>query len=60
MNLINPVDEAYRDRVFACIEQEDTPRPLVRRSGLLRSVGFDCIEILHRSVCGAAFGAIKT
>jgi tRNA (cmo5U34)-methyltransferase len=52
-------DEAYRDQVFAYVEQEDTPRPLVFQLDLLRQVGFTQVEVLHKSVCFAAFGAVK-
>lgn len=49
----------YRDRVFAYIEQEDTPRPLLDQVDWLREAGFRPVEILHQNVCFAAFGAIK-
>jgi tRNA (cmo5U34)-methyltransferase len=52
-------DEAYRDEVFAYIEREDTPRPLMFQLDLLRSVGFSQVELLHKNSCFAAFGAIK-
>ncbi len=52
-------DEAYRETVFTYIEQEDTPRPLLFQLDMLRKVGFDRIEILHKNSCFAAFGAIK-
>ena len=52
-------DEAYRDHVFGYIDREDSPRPLMFQIDLLRSVGFDQIEILHKNTCFAAFGAIK-
>ncbi|HEX4614138.1 MAG TPA: class I SAM-dependent methyltransferase [Urbifossiella sp.] len=52
-------DEAYRDHVFAYVEKEDTPRPLVYQLDLLRKVGFAHIEVLHKHVCFAAFGAAK-
>lgn len=52
-------DEAYRDHVFAYIEQEDTPRSLQFQLDLLRSVGFGAVEVLHKNGCFAAFGAIK-
>jgi tRNA (cmo5U34)-methyltransferase len=52
-------DAAYRDHVFAYIEQEDTPRPLLYQTHLLREVGFRAVEILHKNSCFAAFGAIK-
>ena len=52
-------DEAYRDEVFAYIEKEDTPRPLVDQLELLRQVGFTDIEVLHKRSCFAAFGGGK-
>jgi len=50
---------AYREQVFAYIEQEDTPRPLLYQIDLLREVGFREVEILHKNGCFAAFGAIR-
>ncbi|MBY0523038.1 MAG: class I SAM-dependent methyltransferase [Gemmataceae bacterium] len=52
-------DEAYRDHVFAYIDKEDTPRPLLFQLDLLRQVGFAGVDVLHKSVCFAAFGAVK-
>lgn len=52
-------DEAYRDHVFAYIDKEDTPRPLMFQLDLLRSVGFGEVEVLHKNSCFAAFGGIK-
>jgi tRNA (cmo5U34)-methyltransferase len=49
----------YREQVFAYIEQEDTPRPLLYQVDLLREIGFREVEILHKNGCFAAFGAIK-
>ena len=51
--------EAYREQVFAYIEQEDTPRPLLFQIDLLRQVGFQGVELLHKNSCFAAFGARK-
>jgi tRNA (cmo5U34)-methyltransferase len=51
--------EAYRDQVFAYVEKEDTPRPLLFQLDLLRQVGFSQVEVLHKNVCFAAFGAVK-
>jgi len=53
-------DEAYRDHVFAYVEKEDTPRSLMFQLDLLRQVGFTCIDVLHKNVCFAAFGALKS
>lgn len=52
-------DEAYRDTVFAYIEKEDTPRPLMYQLDLLRRVGFTAVDVLHKHGCGAAFGGVK-
>ena len=52
-------DDAYRELVFGYIEKEDTPRPLIFQLDLLREVGFDQVEILHKNNLFAAFGAIK-
>jgi tRNA (cmo5U34)-methyltransferase len=53
-------DEVYRDQVFGYIEQEDTPRSLLFQIDMLRKVGFDQVEILHKNSCFAAFGAVKS
>lgn len=52
-------DESCRDHVFAYVEKEDTPRPLLFQLDLLRQVGFAQVEVLHKNLCFAAFGAIK-
>jgi tRNA (cmo5U34)-methyltransferase len=49
----------YRDKVFAYVEAEDTPRSLTYQTQLLRRVGFSAIEVLHKNNCFAAFGAMK-
>ncbi len=50
---------AYRDRVYAYVEREDTPRPLLFQADLLRAAGFRAVEVLHKNNCFAAFGAVK-
>jgi tRNA (cmo5U34)-methyltransferase len=52
-------DDAYRDHVFAYVEKEDTPRPLLFQLDLLRQVGFAQVDVLHKTVCFAAFGGVK-
>ena len=52
--------EEYRDNVFAHIEKEDSPRPVSSQLDLLRKVGFDHVELLHKNSCFAAFGAVKS
>jgi len=49
----------YREQVYAYVEREDTPRPLTYQLDLLREVGFSQVDVLHKNVCFAAFGAIK-
>ena len=49
----------YRDKVYAYVAKEDSPRPLVFQIELLREVGFRTVEILHKNSVFAAFGAIK-
>ena len=53
-------DEAYRDKVFAYVDAEDTPHSLLFQLDLLRKVGFRHLEILHKTACFAAFGGIKS
>ena len=57
--LIDLDGEAYRDKVFEYIDQEDSPRPVTYQLELLRQVGFTSVELLHKNSCFAAFGAIK-
>ena len=49
----------YREKVFAYIDKEDTPRPVTYQLDLLRKAGFSEVEILHKNSCFVAFGAIK-
>ncbi len=51
--------EAYRDHVFAYVAQEDTPRPVLFQTDLLREVGFASVNVLHVNTLFAAFGAVK-
>lgn len=50
---------AYREKVFAYIEAEDTPRSLEYQLDLLKRVGFRRTHVLHKRYCFAAFGAVK-
>jgi len=52
--------EEYRDKVFRYIDREDSPRPVTYQLELLRRVGFDHVELLHKNSCFAAFGALKS
>lgn len=42
-------DEQYRDHVFAYIDGEDSPRPLVYQLDVLRAVGFAEVECCTRT-----------
>jgi len=57
--LVSLKGEDYRDHVFAYVEYEDTPRPLLFQIDLLREVGFRKVDVLHKNGPFAAFGAIK-
>jgi tRNA (cmo5U34)-methyltransferase len=52
-------DENYRDHVFAYVAKEDTPKPLMFQLDMLREVGFGRVDVLHKNICFAAFGAVK-
>ena len=58
--LISLGGDEYKEKVFAYIDKEDSPRPVTYQLNLLRSVGFDHVELLHKNSCFAAFGAVKT
>lgn len=49
--------EAYRDKVFAYIEKEDTPRSLSFLMEQLKAAGFNTVDVLHKNSCFAALGA---
>ena len=49
----------YQEKVFAYIDKEDSPRPLTFQLDLMKKVGFENTEILHKNSCFAAFGAYK-
>jgi tRNA (cmo5U34)-methyltransferase len=58
--LVSQQDAAFRDRVFAYVEKEDTPRSLIFQLDLLRATGFSQVEVLHKNGPFAAFGAVKS
>ena len=57
--LVETGGEVYQQKVFASIEKEDTPRSVLFQLDLLRKVGFQRVELLHKNSCFAAFGAMK-
>jgi len=50
---------AYREKVLAYIEKEDTPRSVNFQLEMMKKVGFSKVEVLHKHLCFAAFGGIK-
>ena len=50
----------YKAKVFDYIDKEDSPRSLTYQLKLMKEVGFEKVEVLHKSSCFAAFGGIKT
>jgi len=57
--LTNLKDESYRDHVFNYIEYEDTPRSLTYQLNLLKTVGFNFVDVLHKKLNFASFVAFK-
>lgn len=47
------------EEVSAYIEKEDSPRPVTYQLDLMKKVGFEKTEILHKNSCFAAFGGVK-
>ncbi len=52
-------DSTYRDAVYAYVEKEDSPRPLLWQLELLRRVGFAGIDVLHVHSRFGCFGAVR-
>ena len=57
--LVNLNGPDYRDKVFAYIEEEDTPKSVTFQMRTLADAGFIDIDILHKNSCFAAFGGMK-
>jgi len=57
--LISQGGREYQQDVFEYIDKEDSPRPVTFQLELMKKVGFQMTEILHKNSCFAAFGAIK-
>ncbi len=58
-HLVSIGGPAYRDTVFEYIDLEDSPRPVTYQLELLRKVGFEKVDLLHKNASFAAFGAHK-
>ena len=57
--LVQRGGEEYKNRIFNHIDREDSPRPVTYQLELLKKVGFERVELLHKNACFAAFGAVK-
>lgn len=51
--------KAYRQKVLNYIAKEDSPRSINYQLKLMKKVGFNRVEILHKNLCFGAFGGIK-
>ncbi len=49
----------YRDKVFAYVEEEDTPRSLTSQLDLLKEAGFAKRDVLHVHACFALYASVK-
>lgn len=50
---------AYRKKVLDYIAKEDSPRSIKYQLDLMKKVGFNSTEILHKNLCFGAFCGIK-
>lgn len=51
--------KVYKQKVMEYIDKEDSPRSVTYQMELMKKVGFQSTEILHKNMCFAAFGGIK-
>lgn len=49
----------YQKKVFDYIQKEDSPRSMTYQLDLMKKVGFERAEILHKNMCFGTFGGIK-
>ena len=49
----------YRKKVLDYVAMEDSPRSMNYQLDLMKKVGFQKVEILHKNMCFGAFGGIK-
>lgn len=57
--LVDLKDKAYQEHVFAYIEKEDSPRPLLFQLKMMEQVGFKDVDILHKNLCFSSFLGFK-
>lgn len=49
----------YRQNVLDYVAKEDSPQSITYQLDLMKKVGFEKVEILHKNMCFGAFGGIK-
>lgn len=49
----------YRQQVLDYVAKEDSPRSMTYQLDLMKKVGFNTVEVLHKNMCFGAFGGIK-
>jgi tRNA (cmo5U34)-methyltransferase len=57
--LNNVGGESFCIDILDKIEREDTPKSLDYQLDLMKKMGFKTVEILHKNMCFAVFGALK-
>jgi tRNA (cmo5U34)-methyltransferase len=57
--LKNVGDDEFCLEILDSMKKEDTPRSLEYQLNLMKKVGFEHTEILHKNICFAVFGAVK-
>lgn len=57
--LVELKDKTYQEHVFAYIEKEDSPRPLLFQLKMMEQVGFKDVDILHKNLCFSSFLGFK-
>ncbi|MEM9415296.1 MAG: class I SAM-dependent methyltransferase [Planctomycetota bacterium] len=50
---------AYREKVFAYIAREDTPRSVAYQLSAMRRAGLSKVQVLHKNACFAAMGGVR-
>lgn len=49
----------YRQKVLDYVAKEDSPRSINYQLDLMKKIGFNKVEVLHKNMCFGAFGGIK-
>jgi tRNA (cmo5U34)-methyltransferase len=57
--LVSLGGDAYRDKVFAYVDKEDSPRSLPFQLDLLKATGFSQHDVLHRNSVFACYVGVK-